>query len=83
MDSAQVAAAKVLIDKGKPSLQAIESVEADPWKDRTEEEIGDMVQALIARHPGLIKQLGIGLRPVEDDAQAQQSTAQTKDLSAS
>src|SRR5258706_12528823 len=31
MDSAQVAAAKVLIDKGKPSLQAVEQTEINQW----------------------------------------------------
>lgn len=65
MDSAQVAAAKVLIDKGKPSLQAVEQVEVNQWDKMSEEEIGAMVHALISSHPGLIQKLGIGLRSVE------------------
>lgn len=68
MDAAQVAAAKVLIDKGKPSLQAIESTESDPWANKSEEDIENMVKALITSHPGLIARLGIGLRPVESGA---------------
>lgn len=68
MDTAQVAAAKVLIDKGKPSLQAVEQVDRDPWADKSEEDIETMVKALITSHPGLIAKLGIGLRPVDGGA---------------
>jgi hypothetical protein len=65
MDSAQVAAAKVLIDKGKPSLQAIEQTEVNQWDRMSEDEMLSMVNALITSNPGLIQKLGIGLRPVE------------------
>lgn len=66
MDAAQVAAAKVLIDKGKPSLQAVEQTNLDPIGQMSEEEIEGMVKALITSHPGLIQRLGIGLRAVQD-----------------
>jgi hypothetical protein len=82
LSATQVAAAKILLDKALPSLQAIETSTANQWDKMSEEEIGEMVKALITSHPGLIQKLGIGLRAVEDDVQAQQCTAQTKDLAA-
>ncbi len=65
MSPAQVSAAKVLIDKGLPSLQAIETKEVNDWERMTEDEMMEMVNALITANPGLIQRLGIGLRPVD------------------
>lgn len=47
MSQAQVAAARVLIDKGKPSLQAIEQTNLNPLDAMSPEEIGEQVKALI------------------------------------
>lgn len=68
MDPAQVAAAKVLIERGKPALQSIEQVQVNQYESMSEDELLDLVQALITSNPGLISKLGIGLRPVETDA---------------
>jgi len=66
MEPAQVAAAKVLIERGKPALQAVEQVQVNEWDKMSEEEIEACIKALITSHPGLIAKLGIGLRPVQD-----------------
>lgn len=73
MSPSQVAAAKVLIDKGKPSLQAVEQTEGDPWANKSDEELELMVRALITSNPSLIVKLGIGLRAV-DQAPADPNT---------
>lgn len=68
MDAAQVAAAKVLIDKGKPSLQAIEQTEVNEWDKMSEEQMLGMVQALITSHPELIQKLNLQPKPVQVDS---------------
>lgn len=68
MDPAQVAAAKVLIERGKPALQSIEQTQVSQFESMSEDELLDLVNALITSNPGLIAKLGIGLRPVEPDA---------------
>lgn len=65
LSPAQVSAAKVLIDKGKPSLQAVEQQQVNEWDKMDEEEVLEMVKALITANPGLIQRLGIGLRAVD------------------
>ncbi len=59
MSQAQVAAAKVIVDKGKPSLQAIEQTQVNEYDKMTEQEMEDHVRALITSNPGLIERLGI------------------------
>lgn len=66
MDATRIAAAKILIDKGKPNLQAVEQTQLNEWDNMTEDEMVSMVNALITSNPGLIQKLGIGLRPVEN-----------------
>lgn len=66
LDSSQVSAAKILMDKGMPSLQSVESKELNEWDNMSEEEMVAMVSALITSNPGLIQKLGIGLRPVDN-----------------
>lgn len=66
MEPAQVQAAKVLIDRGKPVLQAIEQTQVNEWDRMSEEDICEMVNALITANPALIQRLGIGLRPVQE-----------------
>jgi Asp-tRNA(Asn)/Glu-tRNA(Gln) amidotransferase B subunit len=61
----KLAAAKVLLPYGKSTLQSIESREISQWESMSEEEIENMVRALITSHPGLIQRLGIGLRPIQ------------------
>lgn len=57
MSATQVAAAKVLIDKGKPSLQAIEHQEIDARDRIPESELLGQLQAIISANPGLLQQL--------------------------
>ena len=57
--TAQVAAAKMLIDKGKPSLQSVEQSQADPLQDLSEDEILSMAKALISQHPEVIQALNL------------------------
>lgn len=59
MDSNQVAAARVLIERGKPALQAIEQTQVNEYDRMTEEEMYEHVRALITSNPGLIERLGI------------------------
>jgi hypothetical protein len=75
MDSAQVAAAKVLIDKGKPSLQAVEQTEVNQWDKMSEEEMLGMVQALITSHPELIQKLNLQAKPVQVEPRESESAA--------
>jgi hypothetical protein len=75
MDATKIAAAKILIDKGKPNLQAVEQTQVNEWEQMSEEEILGLVQALITSNPGLIQKLGIGLRPVEAPQQEGKSVA--------
>lgn len=53
MEPAQVAAAKVLIERGKPALQAIEQTIHEV--ERTEEEINAALAHLITANPGILK----------------------------
>jgi hypothetical protein len=72
---AQVSAAKILMDKGMPSLQAVEQTQVNEFEQMSEEEILGLVNALITSNPGLIAKLGIGLRPVEAPQQEGNSVA--------
>jgi hypothetical protein len=79
MDSTQVAAAKVLIDKGKPSLSSVEQHHVDEME--SEEQMLAMLQG-IAADPGLkariLAALGGPIQPANDagnDVQSQQSAA--------
>jgi hypothetical protein len=60
MEPAQVAAAKVLIERGKPALQSIEQVNINPYDQMTEEEMRGQVRALITAHPWLIREFAPG-----------------------
>jgi hypothetical protein len=55
MEPAQVAAAKVLIERGKPALQAIEQRNIE--EPKTEQEILASITHLISTNPGLLKPL--------------------------
>lgn len=59
----QVAAAKMLIDKGKPSLQSVESKETDPMESMTLEEQMEQLRTLITTHPEFIQALGLSFSP--------------------
>lgn len=61
----KIAAAKSLIPFGKATLSSVESKQAEPWQDKSEEELLGLVQALITAHPQLASKLNIGLRPVQ------------------
>lgn len=75
MSTAQVAAAKVLIERGKPALQAIEQREDNPWERLTPEEIGEQIKALITAHPELIRLVQPGPKPVSDSQQEGEKAA--------
>ena len=77
LNPAHVSAAKALMDKGMPSLQAVESVQTNDFEKMSEDELESMVKALITSHPALIQKLGIGLRPVQDHQEAPQQPADT------
>lgn len=73
----QVSAAKILMDKGMPSLQAVEQTEVSDLEKMSEEELLGLVNALITSHPGLISKLGIGLRPVDASSPGHKDTEST------
>jgi hypothetical protein len=62
MEPAQVAAAKVLIERGKPALQSIEQHTVNPLDQMGEEEIRNMVRALITAHPWLLREFQPGVQ---------------------
>ena len=78
MEPAQVAAAKVLIERGKPALQSIEQTILSPTDQMSEDEIVEYVNALITSNPGLIQKLGIGLRPVETSPETSNTVVDTQ-----
>lgn len=65
MEPAQVAAAKVLIERGKPALQAIEQTILNPLEQMNEEQLRDMVKALITSNPWLLDEFKPGVKPVD------------------
>jgi hypothetical protein len=65
LDSTKIAAAKILIDKGKPNLQAVEQTNKNEMDDMSPEEIREHVRALILAHPELIREISQGPTPVE------------------
>jgi len=54
----------MLIDKGKPSLQSVESVTLNEWDKLTEGEVVEMAKALILQHPEVIQALNLIPNPV-------------------
>jgi hypothetical protein len=52
--SEQIAAAKALIPFGKATLQSQEIKQAEPWQDKSEEELLEQVRALISSRPELL-----------------------------
>jgi hypothetical protein len=75
MEPAQVAAAKVLIDRGKPALQSVTQEIINPMDQMGEEEIRNMVRALITSHPWLLKEFAPGPQQPES---AQESVSITQ-----
>lgn len=65
MEPAQVAAAKVLIERGKPALQAITQENINKWDSMSAEEIEALVRSLITSNPELIAKLGIKPQAVQ------------------
>lgn len=59
MEPAQVQAAKVLIDKGKPSLQSIEAHDVDPLAAMSESEMVEVIRAHIHAHPEVMRALNL------------------------
>lgn len=57
MDSVRVQAAKILIDKGKPNLQAIEQVNYDAVDTLDEEALMAMLRSIITANPALLSRL--------------------------
>lgn len=74
MEPAQVQAAKVLIERGKPALQAIEQTIHNPIDQMSDEETLALIQALIAANPALASRLNIGIRAVDNTEQDTNTT---------
>lgn len=53
MSATQVAAAKVLLDKAMPTLQAVEQSHSEPAVTRSEAELLEELKALLAANPDL------------------------------
>lgn len=70
MDATRIAAAKILIDKGKPNLQAVEQTTVNEFEQMGMDEIRDMVRALISSHPELLREFAPGVAPVSDEQKA-------------
>jgi hypothetical protein len=75
LSQAQVSAAKVLIDKGKPSLQAVSQSQEDPMAGRTEEELLEQIRDLISSRPELLAGVKHLVEPVKDAAAPQEKAA--------
>lgn len=76
MSQAQVTAAKALIDKGKPSLQAIEQTNHDPNEGKPVETLEQELRALFLAKPELLARLNLAWKPdlvVSDTQQTQRS----------
>ena len=56
MSATQVQAAKILMDKGKPSLQAVESTVVEPAVMRSEAELYEELKAALRSRPDLTQQ---------------------------
>lgn len=57
MSTNQVQAAKVLLDKAIPTLQAVESVITEVAANRSESDLLNDLREIIKQHPDLIQQL--------------------------
>lgn len=69
MEPAQVQAGKVLIDRGKPVLQAIEQTEVNQFDKMDQAEIEEHIRALISSNPELAARLGIRPQLVQEAPQ--------------
>jgi hypothetical protein len=58
MDQGRIAAAKILIDKGKPNLQAVEQTNVNELDSMGEDELISTVRALLLSRPEVLAQLG-------------------------
>lgn len=63
LSQAQVSAARALMDKGLPSLQAVEQKEVNDLDRMSQQEMDDMVRALITANPGLLQRLNLVSKP--------------------
>jgi hypothetical protein len=71
----RLAAAKVLLPFGKSTLQSIESRTVNEWEEMSEDEMLEMVRALITSRPELIAALNLQPKPVQVDAVESKSAA--------
>lgn len=79
MSQAQVAAARVLIERGKPALQAVEQTNVNPMDEMSQEQLLEQARALITSHPELIAQLNLMPKPVQVEQQSTESLHQAVD----
>lgn len=63
------AAAKILMEFGKPKFTSIEQINLSETDKMSEEELLGMATALISSHPELIAQLNLAPKPVQVDAE--------------
>lgn len=78
LTKSQLEATKMLLDKAVPSLQAIEQTVTNPIEQMDEEQLVEMVKALITAHPKLIQLF----RPGAHEANSVSDTQQTADKAA-
>ena len=57
MSPAQILAARIVIDKGKPSLQSVSFEENNPLEGQSEEDLLTSIRAILAARPELIRAL--------------------------
>jgi hypothetical protein len=76
MDSNQVAAARAVIDKGLPSLQAIEQSTTDPLDAMSEQDMVELIRSHIRSHPEVLQALNLvsTLAVVPSDADTASAT---------
>ena len=56
-DTVRVQAARALMDKGKPSLSAVEQTTIEPATERSESELISSLREIIKQYPDVLKQL--------------------------
>jgi len=57
LDAVRVQASKILIDKGKPNLQAIEQVNYDATDTMDEESLMALLRSIVTANPALLSRL--------------------------
>lgn len=72
LDSTQIKAYEVILDRIAPKLSAVEQTNVNEWDQMSEEEIKETVRALILSRPELLQELNLQpvLKAIEGQEQA-------------